>query len=210
MPRPLPALLVAGFGGPGRKLVIDALLRHRPAQEQWALIAPAGLLGGASYGAEPTSAGLWLQTVAPGCPCCTGLTPFSAGLTALLRKLRDQPVSRLLIEGGSEGHIDSVARLLQRDEFSPHVVLAHALAVIDPAWLGDPKPAAQEALRALAHTADSLVAAPWEQSAAAHAAFDAFARGLTPPKPWSVLTQDMLDAGHARALLHSTSIKSAA
>jgi len=210
MAKRLPAILIAGFGGPGKKLVIDALLRHQPADEQWALIAQAGLLGGSRWRTDQTPAGLWLETVAPGCPCCTGLTPFSTGLTVLLRKLRDTPVTCLLIEGGGEGHIGSVARLLERDEFSPHVSLAHALAAIDPRWLAHPQPTAQEALQALADAADSLVAAPWEQSGAAHAGFDALARRFMPPKRWTALVDGALDPAFAQAVLHPFSSKSAA
>lgn len=195
---PLPALLVAGFGGSGKHQVIEALLAHRAADEPWALIAPAGLLGAARF---TDAEGVLLETVAPGCPCCTGLTPFSAGLTSLLRKLRDKPVTRLLIEGGSEGHIGSVARLLARPEFAPHVRLTHALAVIDPAWLANPQAAAREALAALAGEADSLVAAPWNENAQARSEFRDFVDRAAPSRPWTALTGGRLDADFALAAL---------
>ncbi|HEX4329954.1 MAG TPA: GTP-binding protein, partial [Burkholderiales bacterium] len=182
MTNPLPALLIAGFGGPGKTLVIDALLRHQPADAQWALIAPAGLLG-QRWNSEPPPQGLWIETIAPGCPCCTGLTPFSAGLTALLRRLRDKPVTRLLIEGSSEGHIAAVARLLQGEALREHVRLTHALAVIDPVWLANPAAQAQAALAELAQAADSLVAAPWNEAwnknPLARSEFTAFANRFT-------------------------------
>ena len=163
MPEPLPATLIAGFNSAAKGRVIDALLQYKPEGEQWALIAPASLLGSPRYAPGAAPAGLWVETVAPGCPCCTGLTPFSAGLTGLLRRLRDQPVTRLLIEGGNEGHVGNVARLLAREELRAHVVLTHVLAVIDPAWLAKPQAAAQIALRELANAADSLVASPWDE-----------------------------------------------
>jgi G3E family GTPase len=206
MTAPLPALLIAGFGGPGRRLVTEALLRHQPADQAWALIAPAGLLGDA----HPASANLWVETVAPGCPCCTGLTPFSAGLTALLRRLRDKPVTRLLIEGGSEGHIGTVARLLRGETFRDHLRLAHALAVIDPAWLANPAAAAQGAPVELAQAADSLVAAPWNENPQAHSEFTAFAQRFTPPRPWAPLAQGRLEAGFAQAVLSTSTLSSAA
>ena len=199
MSAPLPATLIAGFGGGGKAQVIDALLRHKPEHEQWALIAPAGLLGGARLAQAP--AGLWVETVAPGCPCCTGLTPFSTGLVALLRSLRNQPVTRLLIEGGAEGHIASVARLLDSAQFRPHVGLAYALAVIDPAWLANPAPTARAALLELAGAAHGLIAQPWAESTQARAAFAAFVDGLTPPKPWTPLIGGVLDTQFAQAAL---------
>lgn len=200
MRTPLPALLVAGFGGSGKHQVIEALLAGRPAAEQWALIAPAGLLGAARFSGVAAD-GLTVETVAPGCPCCTGLTPFSAGLVALLRKLRDKPVTRLLIEGGSEGHIESVARLLARAEFTAHVRLTHALAVVDPAWLANPQPAAQTALAELVGAADSLVAAPWNENARERSEFRDFAARFAPPKPWSVLEDGRLEADFVQAVL---------
>ncbi|MDB5807124.1 MAG: cobalamin biosynthesis protein CobW [Betaproteobacteria bacterium] len=206
----LPALLIAGFGGPGRRLVTDALLRHKPADEAWALIAPAGLLGNARWPQGQAPASLWVETVAPGCPCCTGLTPFSAGLTALLRKLRDKSVTRLLIEGGSEGHIDSVARLLQGESFREHVRLAHALGVIDPAWLVNPAAPAQAALTELAQATDSLVAAPWNENAQARSDFTAFAKHFTPPRPWAPLAQAELAASFAQAVLSTSTLSSTA
>lgn len=194
----LPATLIAGFAGPGKSQVIAALLQHRPAHEEWALIAPASLLG-APRQAERN--GLWVETVAPGCPCCTGLTPFSAGLTALLRRLRGRPVRRLLIEGGAEGHITTVAQLLARPEFAPHVRLSHALAVIDPAWLENPAARAREALRELARPADSLVAAPWDETPAARQVVEAFAHDFTPPKNWAPVIAGGLALDYARAAL---------
>ena len=205
MHEPLPVTLIAGFNSAAKARVIDALLQYKPEGEQWALIAPASLLGSPRYAPGAAPAGLWVETVAPGCPCCTGLTPFSAGLTGLLRRLRDQPVTRLLIEGGNEGHADNVARLLGRAEFRAHVVLTHVLAVIDPAWLAKPQAAAQIALRELAQSADSLVASPWDAGDAtarsAFATFAAFAAGLTPPKPWTPLAAGVLEARFARAAL---------
>jgi G3E family GTPase len=207
---PLPALLVAGFGGPGRRLVTEALLRHQPADEAWALIAPAGLLGSARWPEGQAPANLWVETVAPGCPCCTGLTPFSAGLIALLRKLRDKAVTRLLIEGGSEGHIATVARLLRGETFREHLRLTHALAVIDPAWLANPAPAAQAALPELARAADSLVAAPWNETAQARSEFTAFANRCLPPRPWTPLAEGRLDPGFAHAVFSPSTVSSAA
>jgi G3E family GTPase len=182
MPDPgaIPATLIAGFGGAGKARVIADLLRHKPADEQWALIAPAGA-------SDPGAGipGVWFESVAPGCPCCTGLTPFSTGLTRLLRRLQGSAVSRLLIEGGPEGHITSVARLLAGEALRPYVVLAGSVAVIDPVWIANPAAFAQEALRRLADEADRLIASQWEQTdEPARAAFVAFAASFTPPRPW--------------------------
>ena len=208
MTHPVCAILVAGFAAAAKHQVINALLRHQPAGEQWALITPAGPLDNARWSGGQPPPGLRVETVAPGCPCCTGLVPFSTGLTALLRRLRDASVARLLIEGGSEGHIESIARLLERDGFREHVALVHALAVIDPAWLADSRASAQAALDELGRAADSLVAAPWEESSAARAAFGTFAQKHS--KPRSTLTDGVLEPGFARTVLNSSTPASAA
>jgi G3E family GTPase len=176
----IPAILVAGFDAGAKAQVIAALLRQKPADQQWALIAaprtPAPAAG---------IAGVWIEEVAPGCPCCTGLTPFSAGLTRLLRRLQGSGVTRLLIEGGPEGHIAGIARLLAGAALRPHVVLAGRIAVLDPGWIVRPAASAQAALRELAGGADCLVASGWEQAgAAARSGFAAFAASFDPPKPW--------------------------
>ena len=192
---PLPATLIAGFGSGGQTQVIAALLRHKNAAEEWAVIAPAGLATGVLRAPNPAPPGVWFETVAPGCPCCTGLTPFSTGLTALLRRLRGRPVTRLLIEGGAEGHIGSVARLLQEDRFRQHLTLTRAVAVINPRWLDYPSPTAQAALLELAGAADALVASGWDDiDAAGRATFAAFAAGLHPAKPWTTLGAGEVDA----------------
>jgi G3E family GTPase len=177
---PLPATLIAGFGAAGKAQVIAALLRQKPAGEEWAVITPTGAAGPA-----PEMPGVWLEPVAPGCPCCTGLTPFSAGLTRLLRRLRGSAVTRLLIEGGPEGHIAGVARLLAGEALAPYVVLARSVAVINPLWIANPAAFAHAALRQLAGEADRLIASPWDPAdAPGHAAFADFAASFDPAKPW--------------------------
>lgn len=195
----MPTTLIAGFGSGGQAQVIAALLRHKSAAEEWAVIAPAGLAAGALRAPDsaprPTAPGVWFETVAPGCPCCTGLTPFAAGLTALLRRLQGRPVTRLLIVGGAEGHIQSVARLLGEERFRAHLTLTGAVAVIDPRWLANPAPTAQAALRDLAGSADGLIASHWDDTdAAGRAAFTAFAAGLQPAQPWTTLGAGDVDA----------------
>lgn len=177
-PNRLPATLIAGFGAAGRGEVIAALLRQKPAHEEWAVIATAGER-------RIVPAGPWVEYVAPGCPCCTGLAPFSTGLTRLLRRLRGGSASRLLIEGGPEGHIASVARLLGSAQLRPHVALAGSLAVINPLWIATPAAGATEALRGLAGEAGALIAGAWDEAdAAARAAFAGFAASFSPPRQW--------------------------
>jgi G3E family GTPase len=177
-PAALPATLIAGFGGAGREQAIATLLRHQPQDQQWAVIATAGA-GQFSF------AGAWTEHVAPGCPCCTGLVPFSTGLTRLLRRLQGSAVSRLLIEGGPEGHIASVARLLAGEQFRQHVTLAGSVAVINPLWVANPAATAREALHRLADEAGALIASAWDEAdAATRSAFADFAASYAPPKPW--------------------------
>lgn len=176
---PIPACLIAGFGASGKANVIDTLLARKPLHEQWALIAP---------GARAAQPGLWQEAIAPGCPCCTGLTPFSTGLVRLLRRLQGQTIHHLLIEGGSEGHAASVARLLAGAQFRPYVTLTRVVAVINPLWFAQPQAWAQEALEQLADTADAFVASKWDElDESARAAFTARASAYNPPKPWTPL-----------------------
>jgi len=169
-PGPPPAGdLIAGFGGAGRAQVIEALLRQKPDHEQWAVIASGGT-------GRIAVAGPWVEHVAPGCPCCTGLIPFSAGLTRLLRRLQGAAVSRLLIEGGPEGHVASVARLLGSEQFRQHVRLAGSVAVINPLWIANPAATAHPALHHLADEAGALIASAWDEAdAAMRSAFAGFA-----------------------------------
>ena len=81
-------------------------------------------------GAEPAM--YELETVAPGCPCCSGQLPFRVGLTRLLRRLHARPMrARLLIEAGADGHVESVKAALRRPPFAQLLSLAGTLAVVD-------------------------------------------------------------------------------
>src|SRR5579862_2418055 len=100
---PLPATLIAGFGRLALADTIATLLRQKPEHEEWAVLATAG-------GNELP--GPYIERYAPGCPCCTALVPFAIHLTRLLRRIQGVGITRLLIEGGPEGHLASIARLL--------------------------------------------------------------------------------------------------
>lgn len=187
----IPACLIVGFGATGKAQAVDALLARKPANQQWALIAP---------GARAAQPGLWQEAIAPGCPCCTGLTPFAAGLTRLLRRLQGQTIHHLLIEGGPEGHAASVARLLAGEQFRPYIALTRVVAVLNPQWFARPQAFAQEALEQLAGAADALVASQWDEvDSSARAAFTARAAAYNPPKPWTPLAGLMPDFAFASA-----------
>lgn len=145
--RAIPAILVAGFRGGGKSSVIASLVAQRAPGETWAVIGN-GAVGGP---------GVVAQAVAPDCLCCTGLLAFRVGLTRLLRRTARMPPALLLIEGGPEGHVESVRAALAAAMFTPLLRLERVLGVFDPRWFSNPVPAAEAALRHLGAGVDAII-----------------------------------------------------
>ena len=113
-----PAVLVCGATPAAKLQAISALLDARPAQEMWALIATPEIVAGLR-----NRPGIEFEEVAPGCPCCLGALPFQVGLVRLLRRLKDRPAARLLIEGGTEAHAAAVHAMMSQPGLAQHVYI---------------------------------------------------------------------------------------
>jgi G3E family GTPase len=122
----VPAVLVCGAAPAARMQAIRALLDTRPAHEMWAVVATPEIAAGL-----PDRARMEIEEVAPGCPCCLGALPFQVGLIRLLRRLKDHPAARLLIEGGTEAHAAAVRVAMSKPGLVGHVHIEDVVVARD-------------------------------------------------------------------------------
>jgi G3E family GTPase len=129
------------------------MARARPAGARWVIILTAALPAGGI-----DAPGVEVETIGAGCLCCGGLVPFRIGLTRLLRRLRETPPHRLIIETDPRSHPGQLRRALAAPAFAPLLRIDRLVAVIDPRSLAAPAPATAARLEALRDAADLLVA----------------------------------------------------
>ncbi|MEM6960562.1 MAG: GTP-binding protein [Myxococcota bacterium] len=116
---PVPVNLITGPLGVGKTTTINHLLRHRPADERWAvLVNEYGLVGLDAAlmerGDDPDApAGVEIREVAGGCICCSAGFMFEVSLVLLLQRRPD----RLLIEPTGLASLSGILDTLDR----PHI-----------------------------------------------------------------------------------------
>ena len=148
----VPATLVVGFRGAGKDQLIDALLRMRPSDRRWTLIGP-----GPTPPAVRSAAMTDFQSLPAGCMCCTGLVPFRAGLTQLLRQRKLSPPARLIIDAGAQAHARRTRAELGSQRFVGTLKLTSTIAMIDADLHGIDKAHAQFAIDDLVDAADIVI-----------------------------------------------------
>ncbi|MFV0575278.1 MAG: CobW family GTP-binding protein [Vibrio sp.] len=130
----VPTNIITGFLGSGKTTTILHLLKHKPENENWAvLVNEFGEIG--IDGAMMTEQGAMIKEIPGGCMCCTAGVPMSVGINALLRNKPD----RLLIEPTGLGHPKEVTAKLLSEQFKPYVDLKATIALVDPRNLSNEK-----------------------------------------------------------------------
>ena len=164
-------VLVCGFRGAGKSSVIRNLTRHRPENELWGVIGPAGSI-------EPET-NLLRESVPHGCPCCIGSVTFRAGLVQLIRRAGAAKLKRILVEGGPDGHAGATQSLMMSSTAGAFLQVDQVVAVIDPHWIELPLPAARAGLELLVREADTVIANKWDTAGAStRSAFSTWMRSL--------------------------------
>lgn len=176
---PVPTTLLVGHLGVGKTTAIQALLRHRPSDEHWAvLVNEFGEIGidAAITGEMP---GLSLREVPGGCLCCVNALPLQVALTELLRRARPD---RLLIEPSGLGHPAQLVDLLRTPPLANALAPRAVIGLVDPRQWGTP--VAQEPIyQDQVALADVLVASKTDLASTAQlSAFREAAQALYPPK----------------------------
>ncbi len=122
-----PTQLITGFLGVGKTTAILHLLKHKPAQERWAvLVNEFGEIG--IDGAILESSGSAVKEVAGGCICCVAGLPLQVGINQLLGSVKPD---RLLIEPSGLGHPQNILDLLAGPHFLQVLELRATVCLVD-------------------------------------------------------------------------------
>lgn len=162
MTKKVPTNIITGFLGVGKTTTILNLLKHKPADEKWAvLVNEFGEIG--IDGAMMSEQGAFIKEVPGGCMCCTAGVPMSVGINTLLRQKPD----RLLIEPTGLGHPKQVIATLTSAQYQPYVDLKATIALVDPRHLSNDKYSTNQNFNDQLASADVIVANKVDQATSA-------------------------------------------
>ena len=163
----IPTNLITGFLGVGKTTTIQHLLKHKPAEQTWAvLVNEFGEIG--VDGALLQDSGALLKQVPGGCMCCVQGVGMRVGLNELIKQKPD----RILIEPTGLGHPKQIMQTLQDEIFAKYLDIRATITMVDPATVKDPRYLENENFVAQAQIADVIVANKVEKASPAQ--IDAF------------------------------------
>ena len=147
---PVPACLVTGLPGAGKRSFIAALAQARPERAQWALLDNDG------GGSARDLAGSGLATaVVSGCACCSGQVLLHTGIVQLLQRSRPHLLV-VAVDGAAEPA--ALARVLQQPGIAGSITPALQLCIAPPQWLATLPEHARERLQRQMLAADGVIA----------------------------------------------------
>ncbi|MDX1754684.1 MAG: GTP-binding protein [Marinobacter sp.] len=179
MKQPIPTNLILGFLGVGKTTAILHLLKHKPADETWAvLVNEFGEVG--IDGTLLADQGAVVREVPGGCMCCVAGLPMQIGLNRLIHQA--QP-DRLLIEPTGLGHPTQIIETLTHEHYREVLALGPVIGLVDPRRLTDPRVLENEQFQDQAAAADVLVANKTDLCSAEELErFTAWAQAFSPAK----------------------------
>ena len=123
--------LVTGLLGAGKSTAVDALLRHKPMGEVWAIfVNEFGQVGidAAALAAEERER-VVIKELAGGCMCCTAAGASQASIAQMVR--RNKP-DRLLVEMSGLGHPGVLLDALLKPPLGDSLEVVGTVCVLDP------------------------------------------------------------------------------
>ena len=178
----IPVNIVAGPLGVGKTTVINHLLEHRPAGENWAvLVNEYGLVGLDAAllekNSETNKPAVRIREVAGGCICCSAGIAFQMTLVMLLRRRPD----RLLIEPTGLAAVSGILDTLDSQGIRESVDVRSIICLLDPSRLHEYLE--REIVRDQVDAADIVIGARSDVSTNEQKrAFETWARDLFPAK----------------------------
>ncbi|HMU65636.1 MAG TPA: GTP-binding protein [Cellvibrionaceae bacterium] len=171
----IPTNIITGFLGAGKTTAILHWLKHKPADEYWAvLVNEFGEVG--IDGALLKGRGAMIKEIPGGCMCCVAGLPMQVGLNRLIAEAKP---ARILIEPTGLGHPAQIVAALTSPPFDKLLKLQASLCLIDPRKVQDARYLEHETFQAQAALADVLVASKVDLASQQDMdAFEAFADNL--------------------------------
>lgn len=155
----VPTNIITGFLGVGKTSAILQLLRHKPANERWAVLVnefgEIGVDGSLLQGDSSSEQGVYIREVPGGCMCCAAGVPMQIALNQLLIKAKPD---RLLIEPTGLGHPKEVLSVLSSTYYREALLLQKTLTLVDARNLTDPRYTRHETFNQQIAIADTIIA----------------------------------------------------
>ncbi|NKC17185.1 MAG: GTP-binding protein [Gammaproteobacteria bacterium] len=134
----VPTNIITGFLGVGKTSAILHLLKHKPADERWAVLVnefgEIGVDGSLFQGQHAEDKGVFIREVPGGCMCCAASLPMQIALNLLLARAKPD---RLLIEPTGLGHPVEVLQVLSEDHYRDVLSIQKILTLVDARKLAD-------------------------------------------------------------------------
>ena len=134
----VPTHIITGFLGVGKTSAILHLLKHKAANERWAVLVnefgEIGVDGSLLQGLYSEEKGVYIREVPGGCMCCAAGVPMQVALNQLLNQAKPH---RLLIEPTGLGHPVEVLQSLSSEHFRDVLAIQSVITLVDARKLGD-------------------------------------------------------------------------
>ncbi|QJR79932.1 GTP-binding protein [Alteromonas pelagimontana] len=134
----VPTNIITGFLGVGKSSAILNMLKHKPAEERWAVLVnefgEIGVDGSLLAGQQTPENGIFIREVPGGCMCCAAGLPMQIALNQLLSQARPH---RLLIEPAGLGHPVEVLQVLSAEHYRSVLSIQSVITLVDARKLCD-------------------------------------------------------------------------
>jgi len=155
----VPTNIITGFLGVGKTTAILYLLKHKPADERWAVLVnefgEIGVDGSLFQGQHSQQQGVFIREVPGGCMCCAAGLPMQIALNQLLSQAKPD---RLLIEPTGLGHPKEVLQVLSAEHYKEVLSLQKTLTLVDARKLSDERYTTNDTFNQQIAVADTVIA----------------------------------------------------
>lgn len=157
--RPLPTNIITGFLGVGKTTAILHLLKHKPANEKWAVLVnefgEVGIDEKFFSGEFQEQNGVYIREVPGGCMCCVSGLSMQISLNMLLARAKPD---RLLIEPTGLGHPKEIIALLSNHHYQSILDLRATITLVDARKISQTKYTDNSTFNQQLDVADIIVA----------------------------------------------------
>lgn len=154
----IPTNIITGFLGVGKTSAILNLMKHKPADENWAILVnefgEIGVDGSLFEGNQTKQQQVFIREVPGGCMCCAAGLPMQIALNQLLSEAKPD---RLLIEPTGLGHPKEVLEVLSSEHYRKVLSLQKNITLVDARKLSDTRYSEHDTFNQQITIADTIV-----------------------------------------------------